>query len=78
MENTNQDFFNTVQPILRNINACVLKLQHISQQEQFTDSAIKSLADSLAHYGELLSETTGLNWRTLEETFNQAKTQTGL
>lgn len=68
MENTTQNFIDSISPILRQVNTVALKMQHITQDEKYVGSAISELSNVLKLYVDLLGDMTGLEFKSLEET----------
>lgn len=60
MENTNQNFIDSITPIVRQINLLAIKLQHVSKEERFKGTTIDLLSDSMKHYIDQLSYVTGI------------------
>lgn len=71
MENTNQDLVRQISNTVRQINKITLKIQHLSNDEKLSDSAIKPLAGALAQYCKMLSEPLGIEFKSLEEVLNK-------
>lgn len=71
MENSNKNFIDSISPILQQVNELTLKIQHLSNDEKFKDSAIKELSKSLKHYLDILAELTGIELISLEEILKQ-------
>jgi hypothetical protein len=70
MENTNQNFIDSITPIAQQINTIALKIQHLSTHEDIKNSAVHALSNALTHYVGLLGDMTGIDFKSLEETLN--------